>query len=170
MNSTINLSFHYSESDYVHALRAHYASRLRLPLDFFVIVVLLGGGACLWRSPELRWLALASVALAVVFALILTAAFTVIPVLAFRREPKFRDEYSLEFAPEGIHFRTAHIDSRLQWNMYSRALITKHSYVLYYGWGQFTVIPSRVFQSAEQRQAFEKLLAESIPHADRRNS
>jgi len=30
--------------------------------------------------------------------------------LIFRREPKFRDDYLLSFSPEGIHFRTAHIE------------------------------------------------------------
>jgi hypothetical protein len=169
MNSTINLSFRYAENDYVRALRAHYASQLRLPLDILVIIVLIGAGAYLWRSPSLHWLAVVGIALAVVFALMLIAAFTVIPALVFRREPKFRDDYSLVFSPEGIHFRTAHIDSQLQWSMYSRALIDAHSYVLYYGSRQFTVIPKRVLQSDDQRQAFEKMLAERIPNIIRRD-
>ncbi len=162
MNSTINLSFRYAESDYVRALRAHYASRLRLRLDIVVTIVLVGIGVYLWRSPSLHWLGLACIVVAVVFALMLVAAFTVIPPLAFRREPKFRDDYSLTFSPEGIHFRTAHIDSQLQWSIYSRALVDVHSYVLYYGSRQFTVIPKRVFQSVEQLQSFEQLLAQHV--------
>ena len=35
---TVNLSFRYAEQDYVRAMRAHYVSRLRLPLDIAVIV------------------------------------------------------------------------------------------------------------------------------------
>ena len=46
------------------------------------------------------------------------------------------------FSAAGIHFRTTHIDSRLDWGMYSRALIDEHSYVLYYGSRQFLVIPN----------------------------
>jgi hypothetical protein len=170
MNPTINLSFRYAESDYVRALRAHYASHLRLRLDILVTIVLLGAGAYLWRSPDLHWLGVACVALALVFAMILVAAFTVIPALAFRREPKFRDDYSLGFSPEGIHFRTAHVDSQLQWGMYSRALVDAHSYVLYYGSRQFTVIPKRVFQNAEQREAFEQLLTGHISSIVRRDT
>ena len=168
MNSTINLSFRYAQNDYVRALRAHYASHLRLRLDIAVTLILAGIGAYLWRSPELHWLGLGFVVLAVVFALLLVAAFTVIPPLAFRREPKFRDDYSLTFSPEGIRFRTAHIDSQLQWSMYSRALVDAHSYVLYYGARQFTVIPKRVFQSAEQQQAFEQLLTQRVSEIVRR--
>lgn len=170
VNSTINLSFRYAERDYVRALRAHYASRLRLRLDIVVTFVLAGIGAYLLHSPNAYWLGLACVIIAVVFSLMLVAAFTIIPSLAFRREPKFRDDYSLTFSPEGIHFRTAHIDSQLQWSMYSRALIDAHSYVLYYSSRQFTVIPKRVFQSVEQQQAFEQLLTQHVSQIVRRDT
>ena len=93
----------------------------------------------------------------------LIAAFAIIPHFYFRREPKFRDEYSLTFSPQGIHFRTAHIDSDLQWSMYSRALVDAHSFVLYYGSYSFSVIPNRVFQTVEQREVFERLLAQNVP-------
>lgn len=170
MNSTINLSFRYAESDYVRALRAHYATHLHLRLDIVVTVVLAGIGAYLWRSPDLHWLGLMCVAVSVGFVLMLIATFMVIPPWTFRREPKFRDDYSLTFSSEGIHFRTAHIDSQLRWSMYSRALIDAHSYVLYYGARQFTVIPKRVFQSAEQQQAFEQLLTQQISRIVRRDT
>jgi hypothetical protein len=170
MNSTVSLSFRYSENDYVRALRAHYASHLRLRLDIAVTVVLAAAGVYLWRSPGLHWLGVACVVVSVGFALMLVAAFTVIPPLAFRREPKFRDDYALTFSPDGIHFRTAHVDSQLQWSMYSRALIDAHSYVLYYGSRQFTVIPKRVFQSTENQQAFEQMLVQHIPQIVRRDT
>jgi YcxB-like protein len=169
VDSTVNLSFHYLESDYVHALRAHYASRLRLRLDVFVTLVLASVGIYLWRSPTLHGFGVGCVILSILFALVLVAAFTVIPLLAFRREPKFRDDYSLTFSTDGIHFRTAHIDSELQWSLYSRALVDHHSYVLYYGSHHFTVIPKRVFPSVGQREAFERLLTEHVSPIERRD-
>jgi YcxB-like protein len=170
VNPTINLSFRYAERDYVRALRAHYASRLRLHLDIVVTIILVGIGAYLWRSPSLQWFGLACVVIAITFGLILVAAFTIIPPLAFRREPKFRDDYALTFSHEGIHFRTAHIDSQLQWSMYSRALIDVYSYMLYYSSHQFTVIPKRIFESIEQQQAFEQFLTQQISRIVRRDS
>jgi len=158
VHSTIHLSFRYQELDYVRALRAHYASRLRLRLDAAVVIAVGAIGVYLWRSSDQEWPGIFFVVTSVIFALLLVSAFTIIPPWAFRREPKFRDEYSLSFSAEGIHFRTAHIDSQLQWAMYTRALIDEHSYVLYYGSNQFTVIPKRVFESADQQQAFEQLL------------
>jgi hypothetical protein len=166
VNSTVNLSFRYLESDYVRALRAHYASQLRLRLDIFLIVVLAAAGVFLWPSP----FGVAFVVFSGVFALILIAAFAIIPPLVFRSEPKFRDDYSLTFSPEGINFRTAHIDSQLHWSLYSRAFVDAHSYVLYYGSRQFTVIPKRVFQTAEQQQRFEQLLTEHVSQIVKRGT
>jgi hypothetical protein len=168
MSETVNLSFRYAESDYVRALRAHYSSRLRFRLDIVAAIVVALLGVYSWRSPDYHWLGVICVVASVVLVLIHVAAFVVIPPLAFRSEAKFRDDYSLSFSQGGIHFRTAHIESQLQWNMYSRALIDEHSYMLYYGSRQFTVIPKRVFQNAEQQQMFEQLLTQHVSKIARR--
>jgi hypothetical protein len=170
MDSTIHLSFRYSELDYVRAVRAHYASRLRLKLDAVVAVVTALLGVYLWQSPGSRGWGIGLVCLSVVFVLVLAAAFGVIPRLVFRREPKFRDEYSLTFSPDGIHFRTSHIDSQLQWSMYSRVLIDPHSFVLYHGTHSFTVIPKRIFENTEQQAAFERLVSEKIPQISKKRA
>jgi hypothetical protein len=170
MNPNVSLSFRYVERDYVRAFRSHCLSRLRLPLDVAVVFLGIGVGIYLWQSPNQHWLGVGSVALSALFALMLVAAFTVIPLFIFRREPKFRDEYSLTFSPEGIHFRTASIDSQLQWRLYTRALVDAHSYVLYYGSTQFTVIPKRIFSNAKQQQDFDRLLTEHVSQIVRRGA
>jgi hypothetical protein len=170
MSETVSLLFRYAESDYVRALRAHYSSRLRVRLDIVAAVVVAMLGVYSWRSPDYHWLSVVCLVASFALVFILFGAFFVIPPFAFRSEPKFRDDYSLTFSPEGIHFRTAHIDSKLQWSMYSRALIDEHSYVLYYGSRQFTVIPKRVFQNAEQQQLFEELLTQHVSKIVRRDA
>ncbi len=158
----LTLSFRYSEHDYVQAVRAHYASRLRLRLDLAVVTGLTAFGLYELYAGS-RVLGVGAVVLAAVFALMLLAAFTVIPFYTFRSQPKFRDDYSLVFSPEGIHFRTADIDSNLRWGLYDSALIDANSFILYYGNQQFTVIPKRVFRSAEQLQRFEGMLRQHVP-------
>jgi len=159
---TVNLSFRYVEQDYVRALRAHYASRLRLPLDLAVIVVVTTVGVYEWRSGS-REFAFTLLCASGLFSLMLVAAFAVVPRVAFHWQPKFRDEYSLSFSPQGIHFQTSHIDSELKWTLYSEALVDTYSFILYYGSRQFTVIPKRVFQDESQRQRFEQLLTQNVP-------
>ena len=78
-NSPISLSFRYSESDYVRALRAHYADRLRLWLDICVVVLVGAAGIYLWPSLSSKVFLGVSIA----FAVILFAAFFVIPPLIF---------------------------------------------------------------------------------------
>jgi hypothetical protein len=163
MSPSIHLSFKYAESDVVSALRAHYRSRLRLPLDISVTALLIFLGCYFWRSSDSHWLGVLFVTVAATFAVILISVLGLVPVLIFRREPKYRDEYSLDFSSEGIHFWTAHIDSRLEWSLYTNALVTDQSYILYYGDSALTVIPRRVFDSTEQQNQFDELVVANIP-------
>lgn len=168
MDSAIQLSFRYSEQDMVRAMRAHIASRLRLKLDIAVAVGTALLGAYFWQSPDLRGYGMWLVGISAVLTLLLVTAFAVIPSLLYRREAKFRDEYSLIFSEDGIHFRTAHIDSQLQWSMYNRALVDAHSFILYYGSSSFSVIPKRVFANAGQKGEFERLISQKIPEISKK--
>ena len=163
MNDTVSLSFRYTKSDIERATRFHYASRMRPRLDIVMAVVLALAGAHLLRSPDSHWFGVFALGASATLMLMLLGAFVILPELAFRFEPKYRDEYSLIFSPVGIHFRTAHIDSHLQWSIYSRALVRAYSYLLYTGSRTFSIIPKRVFQDTAQQSAFEQLLAQHIP-------
>ena len=114
MDSTIRLSFRYSEQDIVRAMRAHNASRLRPKTDIAVAVAAAVLGVYSWQSLDLRWFGMALIGLSTVLVLVLVVAFSLIPRLVFRRGAKFRDKYSLTFSIDGIHFRTAHINSQLE--------------------------------------------------------
>lgn len=144
-------------------MRSHYASLLRPRLDIVVTVGLAALGVYFWRSPSSHWFGVLFVGASAFFGLILVAAFLVVPPLAFRHQPKFRDEYSLTFSPEGVHFQTAHIDSHLEWSIYSSVRVDAYSYLLYWGTRTFTTIPKRVFQNTQQQGAFEQLLEERVP-------
>lgn len=148
----------------------HYSSRLKVRFDIVAAIVASLLGFYFWRSPDYNWLSVVCLVTSFLFLFILLAAFVVIPRIVFRSEQKFRDDYSLTFSQDGIHFLTAHIDSQLQWSIYSRALVDKNSYVLYYGSRQFTVIPKRVFQNAEQQDLFEKLLSQHVSKIDRQGT
>jgi hypothetical protein len=161
MIPTVTLSFRYLEQDYVRALRTHYAAHLHPRLDILLAIALAGGGIFLWNS-ERHWFAVTLVILSAILILMIVAAFTIVPLIVFRRQPKLHDEYSLDFSRDGIHFRTNNVESQLKRSLYSRALIDTHSYIIYYGKNQFTVIPKRVFQSGDQQHAFEQLLKDHI--------
>jgi hypothetical protein len=170
MESEVRLKFRYSEKDYVRAVRSHYKSRLRLKLDAFVILFTLAVGIHFLRSPGSHLFGIGLIAMSCVLAAVLVAAFGVIPYVQFRTQKKLHDEYVLVFSCEGIHFRTADIDSRLEWSLYNEALIDPHSYLLYYGSRQFTVIPKSAFEDSQQLLAFNNLLEEKIAKIVRKDS
>lgn len=143
-------------------MRTHYSSALRLRIDGALAILLLVVGIYWFRSPDSKWPAIFCFVAAGVLVLIPAAAFLVIPYLAFNGQSKYRDEYSLTFSDGGIHFRTVHIDSQLQWSLYTRALVDAHSYLLYYGSRTFTIIPKRVFRDQEQQAEFDKLLSQNV--------
>lgn len=153
----------------MRAVRADYACRLRLWLDIPVIAVTLVAGVYLWHSEGLTWSSMMSLGVSCAFTLMLIIAFLVIPKLLFRREPKLHDQYSLTFSEQGIRFNTEHIDSQLEWSLYSRALIDTYSYILYHGARSFTVIPKRVFESNDQEKNFRNLLTQKVPEIVAKN-
>ena len=165
----IVLSFRYSKEDVVRAMRAHYSSALRLRIDGALAILLLAVGIYWFRSPDSKWPAIFCFIASGALLLILVAAFVLIPHLVFSRQSKYRDDYSLTFSDGGIHFRTVHIDSQLQWNLYTHALVNAHSYLLYYGSRTFTIIPKRVFRGQEQQAEFDKLLSQNVTRIVRKN-
>jgi hypothetical protein len=162
----VQLSFRYAESDFVRACQAHHTSKRRLIFDAFLVIGFAALGV--YRISNANdskhdfWMGIVMISLSALLILFFVLACWVIPRYIFRHEPKFRDDYFLHFSDEGIHFRTANIDSHLQWSMYDRALITPHSYLLYYSKRQFTIVPKRFFENSEQQQNFENLVRNHI--------
>jgi len=87
----------------------------------------------------------------------------VVPRQAFRREPKFRDEYLLQFSDDGIHFKTAQIDALIQWSLYSKVIENERFYLMVYGQNMISVIPKRAFSNSHEEAAFAKLLRRQLP-------
>jgi hypothetical protein len=158
---TVHLSFRYTEQDYVRAMRAHYASRLRLPFDINNILLVAFVGAYEWELGA-QGFGITLLCVSGILALKLVAPFAVIPIITFRSQPKYRDDYSLSFSPQGIHLQTTHIDSDFKWDEYTSALVDEHSFILYCGSQQFTIVPKRVFQDVSQRKSFEQLLVQNV--------
>lgn len=163
MGSSVRVAFRYTETDYTRGLRLHYANTLHPKRDGIISIVMVVAGAYFWLTTDPQWIGVILMVVSALLILLLLAAFVVVPKLAFRREPKFRDDYNLTFSTEGIYFQTAHIDSYLKWETYTHVLADSNSYVLYYGKSSLTVIPKRVFESVSQRQSFEELLVKFIP-------
>ena len=89
--------------------------------------------------------------------------FFVMPRQRFRSDPKFQDEYFLQFSDDGIQFKTAQIDALLQWSLYNNVLENERFYILVYGKNMISVIPRRAFASKSEETAFDEMLRRNLP-------
>jgi hypothetical protein len=84
--------------------------------------------------------------------------------VAFKRNPKFRDEYTLTFADDGLRFTTVTIDSKLAWSHYDNVIEDAKIFLLRYGKSLYTVVPKRAFKDQAEQARFRTLLQSKIPN------
>jgi hypothetical protein len=161
---TISLRFRYTEEEYIAATR-FYLSRstdFLLRLAFSTIFLAAGIFFVLLANLESEIFFLLTF-VGVVSFLMWSLFFYIAPRQRFRSDPKFQDEYFLQFSDDGIQFKTAQIDALVQWSLYTKVLENDRFYLLVYGKNMISVIPKRAFASAQQEAAFDALLKRKLP-------
>ncbi|HKR01760.1 MAG TPA: YcxB family protein [Pyrinomonadaceae bacterium] len=164
MEKTISLRFKYTEEEYLAATRLYLMRSADIIIRLAICSLYAIGCIFLFT-----WLGFAS---QVIPLFIVVALFPfimgflllfVIPRQRFRSDPKFRDEYLMQFSDDGIHFKTAQVDSLLQWSLYNKVLENDRFYLLVYGKNMISVIPKRAFASPIQEAAFGEMLKRNLP-------
>ena len=79
----------------------------------------------------------------------------------FRGSPSANNPVTLEASDAGLHFRTAHSDSRGDWTAYVRWLEEERVFAVFPNSRIFIAIPKRAF-TADQVSEFRELLREKI--------
>lgn len=164
MEKTISLRFKYTEEEYILATRLY----MMRSTDFItrLVVCTLLAMACsflvVWLGVASEFLLLFIVVACLPF-IIGFLLFFVLPRQRFRSDPKFRDEYLLQFSDDGIQFKTTDIDALLQWSLYNKVLENERFYLLVYGKNMISVIPKRAFDGANQEAAFSEMLKRNLP-------
>ncbi len=163
MEEIISLRFKYTEEEYVAAMRlymmssADFITRLAVCGLYAVAVIFLF--TWLGFSVDTEVILLFILAACLPFLIAFLHLF-VLPRQRFRSDPKFKDEYFLQFSEDGIQFKTAQIDALIQWSLYTKVLENDRFYLLIYGKNMISVIPKRAFSSAAQEAAFERICSE----------
>jgi hypothetical protein len=161
MSQPVSLAFKYTPAEHASAVRLYYARKYGTARSVAVAIVLMGLGAFLGIAGQghIWWIIAGGGAL----LLCLIATATIIrPAIDFRREPGLHGEYRFEFSEDGIGFRTAHIDSKLEWNVYREVVENRQLFLLFHGRRAFSIIPKRAFASPEEESAFRDLLIRKI--------
>jgi len=165
MQEIITLRFKYTEEEYVAATRLYLRRstdfKIRLAVCVIYLMAFAGVGWLLGFTLEPELLLL-TVFVALLPFFIAFMHLVVLPRQRFRGDPKFRDDYLLQFSDDGIHFRTAQIDALLRWSLYNKVLEDERFYLLVYGKNMISVIPKRAFANAVQEAAFRQLLGRHL--------
>ena len=168
--SEVTLEFENRLEDHLHADRLYSSHGVLAKVDKIVAVLLALTGAALVVMAGTRWWAYVPFPLAVAEWFDL---FSIRPLqirVAFKSNPKFRERYSLRFSEEGIHFKTATIDSTLKWDHYHACLESDRVFLLVYGKRMYTVLPKRAFQGPPQIDDFRELVKNKVAPAIPRSS
>lgn len=162
MEEKLDITFIYTEDEYVAAARLYYARfyHSRFNLFFGVLLLLFGlGGIMMFGTTFFS--TLSAVAGSLLLALGCYVHFAA-PGQQYHSNPLFRERYFLSFAEAGLLFRTKNSESKIEWSFYNKVWETKQFYFLRYGDNAFSLIPKRAFTDAKQEAIFRELLRRKI--------
>jgi hypothetical protein len=154
----ITVTFYNQLRDHLEAQKLLYSKGVMARIDKVVALMLLGLGVYLIYIAGFQWWSVLWMLLAVVEWFNLLSLHTLRTTLFYKRNPKFQEEYHLEFSPDSIHFKTASIDSVLQWTHYQRVIENSNMFLLMYGKDLYTLIPKRGFANQDDIDAFRALV------------
>ena len=162
MEEIISLRSKYTEEEYVSATR-HYLMRATDFLFQLVVSALLAGVFLVLLTDLQSVIAFILMFVGAIRLFVWLLALFVMPGQRFRGEPKFKDEYFLQFSDDGIQFKTAQVDALIQWGLYRKVLENDKFYLLIYGKNMLSVIPKRAFASTNEEAAFGEMLGRNLP-------
>jgi hypothetical protein len=158
----ISVSFTYSRAEYIRAMRRHYRTILHVRLDVAIAIVMIALGCYMTYSRLSAMVSLFGIVAGAVLLVIVSYAWFMLPRQIYASQSKLMQQYDLVFSDAEISFRTAGIDSRLDWSIYQKWLADDEFYILYYGKRSLTIIPRRVFSDDSADQVFHELLVRKI--------
>jgi hypothetical protein len=163
---TVNLSFRYTEREYLAAIRFYFWRSKELLARLIVSCLLFSIGLLLINA----WVGFfipvwADVILMFIAGVGFFHGYVIdLPRGYFRGDPKYREEYNLTFSEKGIDFKTQNINSSIAWSLYTRVIENDSFYILVYGKNihSLSIIPKRVFRDSQQERTFREMLRRNI--------
>lgn len=158
----VRLRFVNSETDYIEAsIACSYGSR-RARFDLIIEILALFAGIILLGILSFSWIWVLLIIGSIAGLTIRILGYFVLPKMRYRREPKYKDEYLLDFDDEGIRFKTDRLESRLEWSLYNKVIETANLYILVYGKFNFSIIPKRALMTEPDKMEFNMLINKHI--------
>ena len=163
-DSEIKVEFQLTESEYLAATRLYFLQARHILLRLMAVSVLglIGAALISLVADYFMWVTIAFVVLfeAFVFYTLLVQN----PRRYFRTDGKLHGTYEMTFSDAGIFLKTAKLESKLSWDLYTKVLESRDLYGLVYGkeTRMMSTIPKRAFKDRNQENQFRQLIARHI--------
>ena len=165
---TIILTFQYTLNDFVKAQRQYLiANKTIRKYDPALLAVFLLFSILFRFFADLHILGTILFTIALIVCALEAFLYFCYPILIFKNNLKYRDEYTLTFSNEDIKFKTQSIDSVLQWNIYSAFWESSDFYFLIQSPRVYTFVPKRVFNNPTDKRMFESMALFNIKTVNR---
>lgn len=154
----VDIKFQYTEQEYAKAVRKYLLVTDTIKkLDLVLAIIGVPCTLVYFFLSSYNWFSILLLVCAVLFAGFIGLQYLYVPVLTFRKTPKFKEEYHLTFTADGICFETATIHSELKWDAYTAFWESEDCYYLVQEEHIYTILPKRVFGNDAEKLAFERM-------------
>lgn len=161
MSEKVSVKYKLTLEEYASAQRLHYVRNEFWRVELGAAIMLIYG-AGFWALNGHRFFWQILIGIVALLGALLLVRNVVLPILQFRREPKLREECLFTFSDDAIWLKNKYVDSRIEWQTYTKVLENKKVYLLYLAKRMSSIIPKSAFQSAEDEAAFRDLLRRKI--------
>ena len=166
---TLILTYEYSRNEFVKAMRQYLIANGTIrKYDPAIVAVILLFSILLRFVFALDTLGAILLVLALIFSALTIFLYFHLPVLVFKQNSKYHEEYTLTFSKEKIVFKTSSIDSVLQWSVYSELWESDDFYFLIQSLRLYSIIPKRAFLNPADKGAFEEIALSNIKKTKRK--
>jgi hypothetical protein len=162
--SEIKIEFQLTEAEYLAATRLYYfrSRNLLMRMFVFAVLALIVAGMISLLADVFIW---AMVAIVILF--IGWAFYNILvqmPRRYFRGDGKIHGKHEMTFSDNGIFLKTAQLESKVAWDLYTKVIEGRDLYGLIYGreTRMMTIVPKRAFKSRSEELRFRELMAGHI--------
>jgi hypothetical protein len=162
---TIVLTFKYTQNEFVKAMRQYLIANGTIRKYDPAIIAVFLLFSVLSTSSIINIILLV---VTTIFSAFVIYLYFCLPVLTFKQNLKYHEEYTLTFSKAEIIFKTPSIDSVLQWSIYSEFWESDDFYFLIQTPQLYSIIPKRAFINSTDRKTFEEIVMTTIKKVKRK--
>ncbi|MFD0675176.1 hypothetical protein [Cohnella sp. GCM10027633] len=125
----MKLKYKYSEREFIQAMNQSSRDTRRWYVDFIIAILLLAYGIYTYMDGSNGFIVSFLIVISVSIIVAMFIRMVILPRVLFKREPKYKEEYELEFLEDEIRFTAGALKSSIPWSFYNDYKETKDLFI-----------------------------------------